>query len=88
MLPGTPPASSVTVSVAFRSPTAAGVKVRLTVQLVPAWTFNPLAQVVPVDAIVKSAGLVPLIAKAAMVSCEPPGLLSVIEVAALVVATP
>jgi len=82
-------ASSVMVKVdGPRAPTAAGVNVRLIVQLAPTATVEPLVQVVPVEAIAKSAALVPLIAKVVICSVAPPGLLTVIEVVALIVATP
>lgn len=82
-------ASSVTVKVAGpRGPAAAGVNVRLMVQLAAGATVDPFVQVVPVVATAKSAAFVPLIATVAMCNVEPPGFVTVIDEALLVVPTP
>ena len=66
----------------------AGLNVRFMAQVPSAATVDPLVHVVPVVAMAKSAAFVPLIASVARCSVEPPGLVSVISVAALVVPTP
>jgi hypothetical protein len=82
-------ASSVIVTVAGpRAPTAVGANVKLMTQLAPTATVEPLVQVVPVDAMAKSPELVPLIATVVICSVEPPGLVTVIVEALLVVPTP
>ena len=84
-------ASSAIVRVAARPPTLAGVNVTLMVQLANGRTVDPFVHVVPVAATAKSAKLGPLNAKAlvaAKCSGDPPGLVTVIVEALLVVPTP
>ncbi len=83
MEPETPPASSVTVSVAARAPAAEGVKVTGMVQ-VPAAGMLPV-QVLPGS--LKSAAFVPEMATEAMFSAAVPVLVSVMVCGALVVPT-
>lgn len=63
LLPGAPPASSVIVAVALRTPAAVGLKVKLIVQLADTATAAPFVQLVPA-AMAKSPAFAPEIATA------------------------